>query len=295
MLSMVINVGRPIFASPEAAQSTRGDIWIYFGTGLYLTLEHATATTDTEYIYAFIETNECWKGTGTCNVYQPGDFLDTTNITMSEAVATKIACYCLVDSQSVVGTALQEYDCSTYNCSTNPCGSYEAMVVLDTQNATLHGLADCEGKKDDEAIACVEKKIITSYKGWRRSLTGLKVFSRPFIGGGLVDLTAFEPTSTKCSLGGNTHLIAVHYTTGTPFKKPAIIMQGGTTGGVNNLTISASVNLGKGVPPLGESLVALALSGDSYAIITQVSGALPKTQMSPSVVYKSGYVHWVVK
>ena len=55
------------------------------------------------------------------------------------------------------------------------------------------------------------------------------------------------------------------------------------------------MNLGTGVPPLGESLVALPLAGDTYKVITQVSGGLPGTSMSPSVAAKGGYVLWIVK
>jgi hypothetical protein len=297
MLSMVINVGRPIFASPEIATDASNNIWIYFGTGLYLTLEHARSTTDNEYIYAFRETEACWKGNGTCTTYQPNDFLDTTNVQMTGAIATKVRCYCLSDpaTSSIVGTAISEHDCTVEDCS-NPCGSNEATVVVDVKDATLsNGPSECNGKKDDEAIACMEELIKTSYKGWRRTLTGWKVFSRPFVGGGLVDITAFQPTSDVCSLGGNSHLIAVHYTTGTPFKKPAILMPSGVSGSINNLTIKASVDMGKGVPPIGESIVALALSGDTYSIITQFHGKIFANPLQPTVVHRSGYVLWRVE
>ena len=90
-------------------------------------------------------------------------------------------------------------------------------------------------------------------------------------------------------------MVALHYTTGTAYVQPTIFQTGGTSGATTSLTISASVNLGIGVPPLGESLVALPLSGDTYKVITQVSGGLPGTSMAPSLPAKSGYVLWIVK
>ncbi len=295
MLTTVINVNRPIFAGPEVTLDTSGNIWLYFGTGLYLTMEHAQATIDNEWIYGFIETKDCWMGTGTCPTYTQLDFLDTTNIEMKNAKAKKIACFCSVDNTSVVGLARQVYDCNEIDCSTLSCGSNEAMVVLEVKDVTLSGLSACDGKKNIEAISCVEDVIKSSYHGWRRAVRGWKIFSKPYVGGGLVDLTAFEPKSTVCSLGGDTHLMTIHYTTGTPPILPAIVSPMGTTGSINDLKINISVNLGKGVPPLGESLVALALAEDAYAIITQVSGSLPKQQINPAIKHKKGYVLWNVK
>jgi len=123
------------------------------------------------------------------------------------------------------------------------------------------------------------------------------MFSKPFVSGGLANYTSFQPTSTVCSLGGNAHLISLHYTTGTAYVQPTIFSAGGTSGtGVSDIEIKASVNLGTGVPPLGESLVALPLAGgDTYKVITQVSGGLSGMSMAPSLPAKSGYVLWIVK
>ncbi|MBI4689028.1 MAG: hypothetical protein HY754_01955, partial [Nitrospirae bacterium] len=136
----------------------------------------------------------------------------------------------------------------------------------------------------------------------RQLTTGKKIFSRPFVGGGLIEFTAFEPTSDVCSLGGNTHLISLHYTTGTPYNQPALLAcnpnnsnECGTSGVTTDLTINASVNLGTGVPPMGESLVALPLSGDTYKVITQVSGGLPGTGISSSEAVQTGYILWLSK
>jgi hypothetical protein len=53
--------------------------------------------------------------------------------------------------------------------------------------------------------------------------------------------------------------------------------------------------MGKGVPPIGESIVALALSGDTYSIITQFHGKIFANPLQPTVVHRSGYVLWRVE
>lgn len=309
VLSTVIDVSRPIYASPEVAVDSNNNVWLYFGTGLYLTLEHASATTDNEWLYGFKETKECWKGTGACSIYS--NFLDTTDISFTGASATTLGCFC-------GGSLMSTIACSSPGTCTGSCGANKACadnlaktcsdasdppdcpgsscienkVVLKVTGATISGgPAACAGTQETNAINCLETQI-NSKNGWKRAISGQKIFARPFVGGGLVDYTSFQPTSTSCSLGGNTHLISLHYTTGTAYVQPSIYLKDATSGGYGNLTLNTSVKLGTGVPPLGESLVSLRLAGDAYKVITQVSGGLPGIQMESSLGAKSGYILW---
>ncbi len=314
-LSKVISVGRPIYGSPEVATDSDQNVWMYFGTGLYLTLDHAAATTDNEYLYGFKETKECWKGSGSCSTYS--SFLDTTNINISGAKATELGCFC-------GGTQMTTFKCNPAGtCPATSCehnkacrnnisktcslasdcpdpgdSCIENKVVLKVSGATLSGTGvpgACTGMQEQNAIGCLEKDI-KAKNGWRRAITGQKMFARPFVGGGLVNYTSFEPTSTSCSLGGNTYLISLQYTTGTAYIQPSIQMYDGTyqttPGSYSNLQIKTSVKLGTGVPPLGESLVALPLPGDAYKMVTQVSGGLTNSQVQSSQGAASGYVLW---
>ncbi len=292
MISKVVNVGRPIYAAPEIALDALGNIWLYFGTGLYLSLEHARATPDQEeWLYGVIETKACWDGSGSCSTLDSANFLDTSGISFTGAKAVELGCFC-------AGNLITKISCAPPGTCAGTCTSPEDTVVLSVVDAAISGSGvpdACSGEKDKDAIYCLANVINTSYNGWRRAITGQKSFSKPFVAGGLADFTSFEPTRTVCSLGGSTYLISLHYTTGTAYVQPTIYLAGGTSGATTSLTIKASVNLGIGVPPLGESLVALPLSGDTYKVITQVSGGLRGTTMSPSLPAKSGYVLWLVK
>ena len=300
------NVARPIFASPEVAQDSSGNVWIYFGTGLYLTVEHAKSTTDDEYLYGFKESKDCWKGTGSCSPYS--SLFDATSATFINAKAVELGCFCGGVQMSTLmcdppGTCAGS--CGANKACTNnllktcsvaadcPGGTcIENKVVLKVDGATLSGSGACDGRTGDDAIGCLENDVIKTMNGWKRAVNGQKMFAKPFVAGGLVDFTSFQPQSDSCSLGGTTYLISVQYTTGTPYAQPTIALADVTTGGYGNLTINPSVKLGTGVPPLGESLVALPLAGDAFKVITQVSGGLPGITMAPSLGATSGYVHW---
>ena len=362
-IETVVDTGRPMFASPEIASDSSGNRWLYFGTGLYLTLDDvtptaycSTATTTVcnadsdcpsgqtcvavtgklEYLYGVREPQGCWNGTTSprsdCTYSTPANhFLDTTNIRFTGARAVEAGCFCAgqlmttiaCDSNGVCGST---GDCGANKiCSNNfsqscsldsqcPSGGtcIENKVVLKVNNASITTTGptspnNCTNKVDTDAITCIENNInnvggngcnggSTACVGWRRQILGQKMYSKPFVAGGLVDYTTYQPMSSVCSLGGSAHLISLHYTTGTAYVQPTIFTFGGTsaTGGTN-IEIAASVNLGTGVPPLGESLVALPLAGDTFKVITQVSGGLPGTSMAPSLPARSGYVLWIVK
>lgn len=313
-ISVMINHGRPMFASPEIAVDHLDNVWIYFGTGLYLSIEHASQTTADEWMYGVKETEACWMGSGACSTYATTSFLDVSGITFTGAQAKSAGCYC-------GGAQLSIIECNPAGTCTGSCGDNKACsnnrmktcsadaecpggscienkVVLKVTDPTIGGTGvpgTCSGKTGLAAIECVQDVINASYQGWKRKVTGQKLFARPFVAGGLVDFTSFEPVSTVCSLGGNTYLISVHYTTGTPYVQPSLAMAEATSGTFSNLTLNAAVKLGTGVPPLGESLVALPLSGDSYKVITQVSGGLPGIEVAPSVSMRTGYILWRVR
>jgi hypothetical protein len=288
-IESVVNVGRPIFASPEVAQDAKGNIWIYFGTGLYLTMKEALPTTTEEYLYGVIEKETCWKN-GCSSPYS--NFLNVTNISVTSAKAVKVGCFC-------EGNLINTIVCSSPgNCTVN-CGANENTVILNVQGATLTGTSvpsSCSSKTDEDAIRCLYQYIINNYDGWKKAITGEKIFAKPFVAGGLVDFTSFKPTSTPCSLGGTTQLISLNFTTGTAYIQPSIYLPGGTTyANYSSIAINSSVSLGTGVPPLGESLIALPLSGDTYKVITQVSGGLPGTALNPSEPYRKGFVYFITK
>lgn len=281
----VIDIERPIFAAPEIAQDAKGNIWLYFGTGLYFTLEHAKATTDIEYLYGVIEEKKdvraCWKES--CLPFT--GITDVTNAVFSGAKAVKVACVC-------EGFLVSTTECSPPGTCPS-CGASEDSIVIEVKDAGLSGAPSCNTLKDDDAIVCLTD-YIAGGDGWRRQRTGEKIFSRPFISGGIVNVTSFRPVDSPCALGGEALLMTVHYTTGTSYIQPAIYYRGGTTGGYSSVTIETAVKVGAGVPPLGESITALPV-GDLYKAVTQVSGGVVGPLVQQSDPVRDRYLLWLTR
>lgn len=303
VVSSVVNTGRPIFAPPEMAVDANKNTWLYFGTGLFLALEHVSETT--EYIYGIKETRNCWNGTdtgATCeynNLFLTRDTMTSKDVKFVNADATELICYC-------AGSPLSVQTCTSPGVCPGSCGTDEDRIVTAAVNAELTGSGtSCDNELDSVALNCLTDEIVSNYEGWQRealtydintsSEVSSKVFAKPFVGQGLVNLTAYHPTTTACSFGGDTYLLSIHYTTGTSYFQPTMFLEGGTTGSTGSMTIRESAYIGKGVPPLGESIIALPLPGDSYKVITQVSGALPGTTLSPSAPFRKGFITWLTK
>ncbi len=294
----IMNVNRPVFAAPTVTHDANYVRWLYFGTGIYLTSAHNTITN--EKFFGLIEKDACWKGTGSCpEINETNDLIDSTNLSFQGAVAKKYSCQC------EGGITIRSGSC---NPTCGSCGSGEIQVFTETTGAKLQGatgaLASCNGKEEKAAILCIQSKIyeynamndqIDFYKsGWKRTLTGEKLYSSPKATGGLVLATPFEPSDDPCAAGGATKLLAVYYTTGTPHYQPMIIREGGTTGRQQNLVIVTEVEIGKGPSPTKESVV-VRESGGKTAVYTQASGGILKTEITQPHPPKDTFIQWLAK
>lgn len=309
-VTKVIDAGRPVFAAPIVTHDTSNVIWLYFGTGIYVNSMHV-AKTD-EKFFGIIEPDACWKGSGTCTELTESQLYDTTNIQFTNAKAQKYSCQCPGNKTISEGYCYQDNN-GVWTCG--PCPTGSNLVIAEVSGAVLAGatgdLAACNNKPEREAIQCIESKIYTyntstgnldfTKYGWKRTLSGEKVYSSPRVIGGAVLATPFVPSSDPCSAGGSTKLLAVYYTTGTPYYEPIIKASGGTIyTQLTGVTIVAEVEIGKGAPPMKESIV-VRQQGEKTTVLTQTSGgegggtpaiAVEINQPSPP---KDMFIHWLVK
>ena len=294
-VSLAVDAGRPVFASPAMTTDSANNIWVYFGTGLYLTTEHITSSN--ELFYGFKETEICWKGygTGTCPAGGYTSFLDTTNAAFSGGKASKIACQC--DGGIVLSTS----DCVPAGTCTS-CSS-STMIVTGTTGVSLSGSgvscsaqdpASCDSKTDQTAVDCVACAM-NSYGGWKVTVSNAKMYASPLVAGGIVSTTLFTPTTDVCQFGGTSSIMSLNYNTGSTYYQPAIQTQGGTTGTAASLGISKIVQVGIGAPPFKQSLVPIA-TGSTYKVFTQASGGIAGININPSVPYMAnGFIQWLSK
>lgn len=245
VIEKMIALNDRVFAEPAATFDESNSPWLYFGTGLFVTQDDVPVTTG--YLYGVREKTACWTGSGACSTYS--NFLDTSAIVFSQAVATTVSCQC------PGGVFFSSISCSPPGtCATCSDGT---AVVSAASGGVLSGLSACTSppKSEKAGIACVENQLSTmdGWK-WRNTTQDGKYYSTPTVFGGLVAALYFVPDTDVCTYG-NTWLAAVNYTTGTPYFVPTILDSASTSGTYASLTIGSTVKVSGGAPAPGGGTV----------------------------------------
>ncbi|MDA8161322.1 MAG: PilC/PilY family type IV pilus protein, partial [Desulfobacteraceae bacterium] len=281
-ITKVLEPGQPIFAAPAAALDNNNQIWLYTGTGVYLTADQKTDTNST--IYGIKEQDTCWQN-GCSTPYS--NFLDTTNFTFSGAQATEISCQC------TGGIAISQQACAPPG--TCPSCTDGTAVVTGTTDATLSGSGtSCDGQTGNAAITCLTDNVLNSKDGWMLTLAHTKIYSSPLVAGGIVSVTPFTPNTDPCQAGGTSNITALNYTTGTSFYNPVVLASGGTSGATTNVTIEKTTYLGQGAPPMKQSLVPLQ-TGGTYKVFSQAGGGITNITINPSINYSNKFILWITR
>ncbi|HKJ88996.1 MAG TPA: hypothetical protein VKA48_10855, partial [Gammaproteobacteria bacterium] len=118
--------------------------------------------------------------------------------------------------------------------------------------AATNAGADCTSEHD------LRKSILTQ-GGWYWALDSKeRIFSKPFVRAGLVNSIGFKPVNDICSFGGTSYQYTVDYRTGTAPPQPVFLNASGFTGDMGSSgQIESKIELGKGVPPIGEAFAAM--------------------------------------
>lgn len=276
---------RPVFGAPNISIDESNQLWLYYSTGLYVTQNHIGTTN--EFLFGIKEKTACWQSGGASCTYS--QYLDTSGYVLGDALATKYSCTC------TGGILVSNNTCPETGCTTLDCISGSTGIVTATSGAKLISGGSCPvGATEEAVISCVESQL-ASKDMWINKVIGGKMYAQPFVGGGIVTSTVFIPSGNICDAGGNTSLLAVHYTTGTSYFEPALLIEGGTTLSGGKVTINKMAFLVKGAPPFKQSLVAIA-QGDSYKLFTQSNNAgLTAAGVKTSVAYGNRFVQWLTK
>lgn len=140
-------------------------------------------------------------------------------------------------------------------------------------------------------------KLLTAARaedGWSRDMVvettaAERSLTKPAIIGGISLFTTFTPLGDECSFGGESHLYALYFETGTAFKKPII--------GVETMSIDGETqdrnryrdDLGSG----STSSVGLHVVGDEVTgYVQQGTGDVVEIDLDPALSIKSGIRSW---
>ena len=249
----------PLLISPSVSKDSRGNLWVFFGTGRLRSTNDRTDTStldendltnsDKQRFYGIKDA--CWKGTcsDTYNTIV-GDTNSLTDVTNLQ-VCTKLS-----------GGGV--YDETTGNCSSTTYSSYQAMI---------------------------SSMRSSSSKGWYLDLSKTdpspseKVLSRSVVLGGLVLFTTYKPTD-MCSIFGDSRLYALYYETGTAYINPVLPIDSSTS-----VTVSKSMDLGKGMP----TAVGVAIGETVTGFVQKSTGEIVRIETEPGLDVRSGAASWKEK
>ncbi len=176
--------GQGITAAPATSTDSQGNLWIYFGTGKFLSQADKTDAA-TQSFYGIKD--PCWDA----------------------ATGSWGGAGCTLGSLNSAGSYTASVASSTLVNVTS------AVVKTDGSLTGVTGATSFSG---------LETLILSSKNGWYLNFPSSKERSlnKPTVIGGLVLFTTFIPTSDVCGLGGNSYFYAAYFTTGTAYYKSII-------------------------------------------------------------------------
>jgi type IV pilus assembly protein PilY1 len=278
VVSTLVNPQRPITASPEVVFDERRNIWVLFGTGIFLSVDDKTLTTPQS---LFGVKDENWRtGSGTVNLNQLFTMDLSDNSTANDYDVTAeiedFTCYCN-------GVEVPEMIQRDANGKKIGCLSPAEKVVTYVKDAKV-GTTNWKEHLNT---------VTTQYKGWRLIIpSGERCITKPFVIAGLADFLVYTPTDDPCSMGGETKMYTLYYQTGTAFLQPIYL----TPSAVSGSKIERAISLGPGAPPPGEGVSAAITKEGNIEKFVQVStGIVIQGLQQPPYNIKSRIVHWMEK
>lgn len=280
VVSTLVNPQLPITASPEVVFDERRNIWVLFGTGIFLSVEDKTITYPQSLFGVKDQYWNGYSGTGEVNLNQLFTMDLSNNSTADDydvtAEVEDFTCYCN-------GVEVPEMIQKDANGKKIGCIAPAEKVVTYVKDAKV-GTTNWKEHLN---------YVTTNFKGWRLIIpSGERCITKPFVIAGLSDFLVYTPTNDPCAMGGETKMYTLFYQTGTAFLQPIYLTPSAVSGGKLQRTIS----LGPGAPPPGEGVSAAITKEGNIEKFVQVStGVVIQGLQQPPFNIKSRIVHWMEK
>jgi type IV pilus assembly protein PilY1 len=190
VLSQMVHTDRPVTAAPAAAVGTeaytQNSLWVYFGTGRYLSNGDKTDTSE-QYLF------------GLKDPYY--------NALLSDADRT----------DSLAAEPLNAIQANDIDTNTN-------NLLFDTTGVKVYtdGSTSIPGTNFSDLL--MEQHYGERYAyGWYKVLeSGERIINKPSVLGGILLAPSFVPNQDVCGFGGNSYLHALYFETGTAFYKSVV-------------------------------------------------------------------------
>jgi len=257
VLNELFNVTRPVTASLALSLDSLDNIWIFGGTGRYLSVTEDRDNTDTQYLFG-IKDPFFNKG-----LYEASDPVYYHSYLHTHPSLTLTDDDLLLDAQDYYVTTQGK----VYDVNENFVSTFSAFVT------------DTARPKD----------------GWIRELetSGERILTKPTLLGGILFVPSFTPNTDLCGFGGDSSLYGVYYETGTAYYK-AIFNQDETytksLDSENQEVVVDKITLGQGkASSLG---VHIGSEEGAKGFIQQSTGEIKIEGLSPAFNVKSALRSW---
>jgi len=187
VLSHMFDAERAVTAAPAAAVGTVDSgysLWLYFGTGRYMSAQDKTDTTTQHYLI------------GVKDPYYNG------LLTVAEQNEILNAEPLMIDSTDASGDDL------FFNAT--------GVKIYTDDSTSIAGTNFSDLKTEqgyDERFAC----------GWYKELeSGERILNKPSLLGGILLAPSFVPNEDVCAFGGSSYLHALYFETGTAYSKSVV-------------------------------------------------------------------------
>jgi len=260
------NLVGPVNAAVNVAQDDSNKIWVYWGTGRYLSRNDKT-NADQQYFFGVkdpVPTSGCTQSTATnC---EKKDLLNVSNAEV-----------CVIGTTTGTGTCT----------ATSQVSNVTGVDSFDSSSGSSNTLVGAIQAKD----------------GWYTTLpdTRERALSTPAIIGGLVFFPTFVPQNDACSTTGSSFLYALYYKTGTAYKESVIgtEVSGSNTNvkrrtGIVDPGMASGVAVHMGAQGSGSNgSGGGGCQGQMTANIQSSTGSVSQTCLKTAGVPWSYYISWI--
>ncbi len=245
----LLDADAPVTGEPNIGWSDQ-QVWVYFGTGRFLTSDDKTDSSQ-QYFFGIKEPKQT-----NSNAYNFSTMtINYTNVNTNKWVKAS--------------------DILVTNSGGLECAGGGSGCYPDTGVDTFSALEDYT--------------VEEASSGWFRELASSeRVVGQSTLLGGIVNYTAYTPSSDLCEAEGESNLYAVYYLTGTPWKEDVF----GDADDDNDNYVDYSKPLGKGLGPT--PTIHMGPKGPPEVIVqTSPGNIVPEKQPNlPIQNYQSGRTGW---
>ncbi|MGQ9618313.1 MAG: pilus assembly protein [Candidatus Aminicenantia bacterium] len=281
VVSTLVNPTLPITAAPEVVFDERRNIWVLFGTGIFLSIEDKAITYPQSLFGVRDNYWNGYSGTGTVNLNDlfTMDLSDNSSANDYDVTAEVEDFTCVCNGIEVPEMIIRD---PVTNKKTG-CALPSEKVVTYVKDAKV-GTTNWKEHLNT---------VTTQYKGWRLIIpSGERCITKPFVMAGLADFLVYIPTTDPCTMGGETKMYTLFYQTGTAFLQPIYL----TPSAVSGSKIKRAISLGPGAPPPGEGVTAAITKEGNIEKFVQVStGVVIQSLQQPPYNIKSRIIQWMEK